>query len=59
MTAVKLVSALIGLIAGIVAYPYLDRYLLAVIAFIGAVAVGVVVYMILVNILSDLSGKQG
>jgi hypothetical protein len=55
MTAVKLVSALLGLVAGIVAYPYLDKYLLAVIAFIGAIAVGVVVYMILVNVLSDLT----
>lgn len=53
--AVKLISALLGVIAGIIAYPWLNQYLLAVIAFLGAIALGVVVYMILVNALSDLT----
>lgn len=56
--AVKIISALLGFIAGIIAYPYLDRYLLGIIAFMGAVAVAVVVYMILVNALSDLTNGR-
>jgi hypothetical protein len=42
--AIKIVAALIGFIAGVLSYPYYDRYVLALIAFIGAIATGVVVY---------------
>lgn len=56
--AVKIVAALIGFIAGVMSYPWLDKYLLALVAFVGAIAVGIVVYMLLVNLLADLSNGR-
>lgn len=52
--AVTIVALIAGFIAGVVSYPYLDVYLLGLFAFIGAVAVGIIVYLIVLRLLAEL-----
>lgn len=41
--AVKVLAVIVGFVAGVWAYPYLNEVVFALLAFVGAVAVGVVV----------------
>lgn len=52
---IKIVGILLGFVAGVASYPWLNQYMFALIAAIGAVAIGIVVYLIVVNILKDLT----
>lgn len=58
MTAVKIVAALLGFIAGVLVYPFFDRYVVEVLAFVGAVAVGIVTYLIATNLLGEAVGRS-
>lgn len=51
--AVRIVSILLGFIAAVVSYPYYDNYVLAIIALIGAIATGIVVFMVAERLLAD------
>jgi formate-dependent nitrite reductase membrane component NrfD len=42
--AVKIVGAVLGFITAVVSYGFYDDYILAILALIGAIATGVVVY---------------
>lgn len=53
--AVKIVAVLLGFVAAVASFPWLNEYMFAVIALIGAIAVGVVVYLVVLNLLSDLT----
>lgn len=45
--AVKIVALIIGFIAGVLSYPYYDEYVYALVALAGAIATGVVVYLLI------------
>lgn len=55
---VKILSAILGLIAGLLVYPWFDQYVLAIIAFLGAICVGVVVYLVCVNVINGIIGES-
>ncbi len=56
--AVKIVAAILGFIAAVLVYPWFNTYVIALIAFIGAVAVGIIVYLLAVNVISGLLGES-
>lgn len=41
--AIKVLAVIAGIVGGVASYPYLDEYIPGLIAFIGAVAVGIIV----------------
>lgn len=53
--AQKIVAAILGFIAGVLIYPWFDLYVLALIAFIGAIAVGILVYMLVLRAFAELN----
>lgn len=53
--AIKIVSLILGFITAVASYPWLDQYLLAPIALIGAIAAGIVVYLVVIKLLIDLT----
>lgn len=55
--AVKLVAALLGFITAVWSYSWWNAWLLAPIAVVAAIATGIVVYLIIVALLSDLIGR--
>lgn len=59
--AIKIVALILGFIAGVVSYPYYDQYILALLALIGAIATGIVVYLlveaVLVRLFSEINRK--
>lgn len=40
--AIKVLSVIAGIIAGVASYPYLNKYVIALLAFVGAIAVGII-----------------
>lgn len=50
--AIKIVALVLGFISAVASYPWLNEYLLAIFAVIGAIAIGVVVYGVVINLLS-------
>lgn len=40
---IKILSFILGLVAAVAVYPYLDEYLVGILAFIGAVLTGLIV----------------
>ena len=52
--AAKIVGAILGLIAAVMVFPYLDAYVWALVALAGAVAVGVLVYIGVVKLIAAL-----
>jgi hypothetical protein len=52
--ASKIVGAILGIIAAVLVYPYLDVYVWAVVAFLGAVAVGVLAYLATVKLVNTV-----
>lgn len=55
MTAIKLFAAVIGVVAAVALYPLLNQYVFALLALIGAIAGGVVVYLISVRAFAELT----
>ena len=56
--AVKVVAAILGFIAGVLVYPWFNQYVLALIAFLGAIAVGLIVYVVAENVIRGLIGDS-
>lgn len=52
--AIKIVAAILGFIAAVLVYPFFNTYVIALIAFVGAVAVGIIAYLLAVNIIAGL-----
>ena len=55
---VKIVAAILGFIAGVLVYPWFNQYVLALIAFLGAVAVAIIVYIVAENVIRGLIGDS-
>lgn len=56
--ASRIVAILLGLIAGIVSFPYLNTYLVAILALIGAIAIGVLVFGVVDRLLGGYFGPR-
>lgn len=52
--AIKIVSAILGIISGVWAFHALNPYIFAVLAFLGGIAVGIIVYYVVERLLSEL-----
>jgi len=52
--ATKIIAAVLGVIAAVLVFPYLDAYVWGLIALAGAVAVGVLVYIGVVRLIAAL-----
>lgn len=52
--AIKVVSAILGFIAAVLVYPWFNQYVFALIAFLGAIAVGIIVYVVATNVIAGL-----
>lgn len=55
--AIKIVGVILGILAGVWTFHALNGALFAVLAFLGAVAVGVIVYYVVVRLLSEVLGN--
>lgn len=51
---IKIVAAALGFIAGVLSYPELDKYMLAIFAVIVAICVGIIVYILVAKFLVSL-----
>lgn len=56
--AIKIVAAILGFIAAVLVYPWFNTYVIALVALIGAIAVGIIVYLLAVNVISGLLGES-
>lgn len=52
--ATKIVGAILGIIAAVMVFPYFNQYIWAFLALLGAVAVGVLVYIGVVKLVAAL-----
>ncbi len=52
--AIKIISAILAFIAAAWSYYALNNLIWAVIAFVGAVAIGVIIYALAVKVISDI-----
>ncbi len=50
--AIKVVSIALGIVAAVASYPYLNRYMLAILAFIVCIAVGFLVFVLVERVLN-------
>lgn len=55
-TAIKILAVILGIVAGVQSYPWLNSFLLAFLAFLGAVAIGVIVYFVAERLLREILG---
>lgn len=44
--AIKIVALILGFIGGVLSYPYYDKYVYELVALAGAIATGVLVYLL-------------
>lgn len=56
--AIKILAVVLGIAAAFAVYPWLDVYLVAVLAFIGAIAAGVIAGIAVDRILRYVFAKQ-
>lgn len=54
-TAIKVVGVILGLVAAVLLLPWLNQYIFFLLALIGAIAGGVIVYVLSVRLLTDLT----
>lgn len=54
--AVKIVALILGIVAGVWAYHALNGVIFAVLAFLGGVAVGIIVYYVVLRLLGEVLG---
>lgn len=53
--AVKVVAAILGFIAGVLIYPWFNAYVISLIALLGAIAVGVIVYVLVCRLAAGIN----
>lgn len=54
--AVKIVAVILGIVAGVWAYNALNQVVFAVLALLGGIAVGILVYWVVVRVLGEVLG---
>ena len=54
--AIKIVGVILGIVAGVWAYHAPNAVIFALLAFLGGVAVGIIVYYLVVRLLAEVLG---
>lgn len=52
--AIKLVGVVVGIVAAVASYGWLNKYMLALLALVGAIAFGIIVYSLVVRALHEI-----
>jgi ABC-type Fe3+-siderophore transport system permease subunit len=56
--AKTVIAAVLGLIAGILVFPWANAYVIALLAFVFAIAVGALVYFVVRSLLSSVPTRR-
>lgn len=56
--AAKLLGIVLGIVAGIATFHWLNPYIFAFLAFLAGIAVAILVYVLVVRLVADVTGSR-